>query len=699
MNSRRTRALRLLCPLGLALAFILPFALRTEGRRQQDSTTQARAGVALAVVGATVVDGTGRAPFRGTVLVSADGRIAAVGENVAAPEGARVVRAEGQTLLPGLFDLHTHLPYATAGGLSGDWPKNLKAYLYSGVTSVVEFGTYPETFEPMRRLISAGVVQAPRIHYAARFSTPGGHGAEGGRPDFFTLEAQTPRAARAAFRRVLPYKPDVIKVFTDGWRYNAAPDMTSMNEETLAALVEEAHEHGVEVLTHTVTLERAKQAARAGVDVIAHGVGDRPVDEELINLMRGRGTTYVSTLAVYEPRGRDILTPLLSAVLEPAAREQIQPPLTHAPSGGEIVGVPPPTVSEARRARWANLMHNVGALKAGGVRFGAGTDAGVTGTHHGWATLRELRLLVAGGLTPLQAITAATLDSAKALRVEHERGSIEVGKLADLLLVEGEPHRRIADVERVSRVFLGGVEIDRERLAREIAAPGVTPLPAVKLGALVDDFEGAASLSHGEGARPAEGRDAKAGDGVETRARGGNTARGAGDAPAAHDADALRSRLGTLWVNGAEGGHDNTRMVFGRTLRRGRDHALSLVARMSTAERPYARVSVPLTRGAVEPADARGWRGVRFDVRGDGGEYLLVVPTRSARDSNFFQSTFNARPEWRTVRIDFSSLKRQRPAETPAAWTGADLLMLTFEAARPPGSIAWLELDNIRFYR
>src|SRR5205085_4551644 len=117
------------------------------------------------------------------------------------PPGARVIKADGLTLLPGLFDLHTHLPYSSAVGLAGDWPKNLKAYLYCGVTSVVDFGTYAETFEPMRRLIKTGVVVAPRLHLAVRMTSPQGHGAEGGRGDLFSLEVRTPREARAAVKR------------------------------------------------------------------------------------------------------------------------------------------------------------------------------------------------------------------------------------------------------------------------------------------------------------------------------------------------------------------------------------------------------------------------------------------------------------------------------------------------------------------
>jgi len=141
-----------------------------------------------------------------------------------------VVQGEGLTAVPGIIDLHTHLPYSAVNGISGDWPKVLAAYLLSGVTTVADFGTFGETFAPMRKMIQEGRFQAPRLLLASRITTPLGHGSEGGRSDLFSLEVQTPREARAAVRKVLPYKPDVIKVFTDGWRYGTAPDMTSMEE-------------------------------------------------------------------------------------------------------------------------------------------------------------------------------------------------------------------------------------------------------------------------------------------------------------------------------------------------------------------------------------------------------------------------------------------------------------------------------------
>ena len=611
------------------------------------------AGATFAVVGATVVDGAGAEPRVATVLVQ-DGRITAVAADVTLPPGTRTIDGTGKTLIPGLFDLHTHLPYSAVAGVSGDWAKNLKAYLYCGVTTVVDFGLYPEMFAPMRRLLGEGVVQGPRIHMAARISTPGGHGLEGGRGDYHTQAVIGPEAGRAAVKNVLPYEPDVIKVFTDGWRYGYAPEMTSMSEETLAAIVEEAHGSGLEVLTHTVTLRGAKIAARAGVDVIAHGVGDQESGAELIGLLRQRGITYAPTLAVYHPHGREILTPLLRTVIEPLALNKIAPPLTPPNRDGELVrpyqtgtgGEPSP-----RAARWEKLMRNTTILRDGGVAFGAGTDAGVSGAYHGWSTLRELRLLVLGGLSPLEAITAATGNAARALHVDDERGAIAVGKAADLVLIDGQPHRDIADIEKVERVFLGGRELNRTALAAAIESAGDGSVPAVPVGPKLDDME---------------------------RADG-------------------RTSLGTLRVNSTESGLDHSRLAFSRIARFGGGHSLMLLARMSRQEEPLVRLELPLTPGEVQPADLRAYQGLRFEARGEGG-YAVVLRALNGRDYGGWQAPFEAGGEWREIRVPFESLRYSNAANT-VAWSGADITAVEFEIRREKGDEAWLELDNVGFFK
>lgn len=653
----------------------LPALAQTPATQSQSVAT------ITAIVGARVFDGTGRAPFPATVVINGARIVDVLAPNAAPPANAKIIRAEGQTLLPGLFDLHTHLPYTAVAEGTSDWPRNLQAYLYCGVTSVVDFGTYGETFEPMRRLVRNGTVLAPRISLAARFSTPGGHGAEGGRAALFTTEVSTPREARAAVKRLAEtYQPDVLKVFTDGWRYGYAPDMTSMNEATLKALVDEAHQHGLKVLTHTVTLERAKIAARAGVDVLVHGIGDAEGDAELIQLMKQRGTFYVSTLTVYEPRGRNILSPLLDAVLDTDAKQVMKPPLVTPDQPAPAM----PTTPEMsiRAQRWRNLTRNIKLLHENGVLLGNGTDAGVTDTYHGWATLREMALAAQAGVPNLAVLANATSRSAQALGVSRERGTIEAGKLADLLLVDGAPERNINDLENISRVWLNGQELDRAQLARNLANSAPTILPAVAGRELVDDFS-----------RPDN-----------------------------------RSQLDTLWVEATDGGHDHSKVLFGRTLHSKNDYALSILAQMSDKERPFVRVTVPLARGAIEPVDLRKFRGVRFDVRG-AGRSRLIVPTVATREDVPFQTVFEATGEWRTIKIDFARLRAETansnpingdgagdgdehahdlpPREVPhtplaletRAWTGNDVLQLTFELARPAGTFAWLELDNVRFYK
>ena len=572
-----------------------------------------------AIVGATLIDGTGAPPRQATVVIDGE-RILSVGSEP--PPGAAVIRAEGHTLTPGFFDLHTHLPYSGVTGLTGDWGKNLKAYLYCGVTSVADFGTYPETFEPMRRLLGTGVLPGPRIHLAARITTPGGHGAEGGRGDFFSLEVITPEEARVATRRWLAYKPDAIKVFTDGWRYGTSADMTSMEEPTLRAIVDEAHKQGVEVMTHTVTLERAKIAARADVDVIAHSVGDAPVDAELVKLLRAKRTAYVPTLAVSEFKPGP-LAPLLREVLEPAALKRVEPRPVRTPSPSRVT-------------RWNTLLANVANLRAAGILIAAGSDAaGATGTLHGYSSLRELELLTAAGLTPLEAITAATGESAKAIHVDHERGAIAAGMLADLVLIQGAPHENIHDIERIRRVWLGGKEIDRAQLQRDIATATVTSIPSRKAVALVDDVE------------------------------------------------AERTNLDTQRVNATDSGLNHSTMMFQRIARPGGGHALAIQARMSVKTRPFVQLWLPLSKGAVEPVDATQFRHVQFDVRGD-GDYALLFSRRSLRTYNFPRTPFRGAADWQTIQV-------------PLPPNPADLTALAFEIVRAPGALGWLEIDNVRF--
>ena len=586
----------------------------------------------ILIRGARIFDGTGAPAAIGNVLVRGD-RIVAVGPGLRARRGSRTVDAHGLTLIPGLHDLHTHMR-APGFDAPDDLPKAYAGYLVNGVTAVNEFSVSPEMLAPIREMTRSGEVTAPNLQLAVRLGVPGGHGTEFGWGRSFTLEAATPRAAHQAMARALPYRPDVIKVFADGWRYGRSPGLNSMNEPTLAAIVEDAHAAGIPVITHTVTLEGAKVAAAAGVDALGHGIGDALVDDALIALMKARGTAYIPTLVVYEPqKGRDFL---------PAEWRRLRPP-ERAREEARVAESDEP-VPEREAVRWRIMRENVRRLKAAGIRVGIGTDAGIGGVYHGSSTLREIRWLTNLGFTPAEALTSATSISAAILR-QSGHGRIAPGQRADLVLTGGRPDERIADLYDVRRVFVAGREMPLKRLARTLADDRPSRLPVHPMAGPIHT-----------GAGPAG-----------------------------------RTDLDTLPVEGTDPGMDHSHLDVAHSA----GGRLSLMAGMGAAPRPFAELQLPLTRGAVQLADASGFSGVAFEARG-AGTYDLQLNSYGIHPRSWFRASFEAGEARREIRIPFSAF---RSPLAEARLDPARLRALLFRLEGEPGGGAWLELGNVRFYR
>jgi imidazolonepropionase-like amidohydrolase len=405
----------------------------------------------IAIVDAEVFDGSGAPPYIATVVISG-GLIESVERGGKAPRGAKVVRAKGLALLPGLYDLHTH---HEVGAYPSYAPQIGHEYVSAGVTTVVDMATTPEEYEPRRAWYAE--LPFPNVIFAGRVSTLGGHGALAG-DQSRTKWVNTPFAATQAVGELATYSPDALKAFTDGWRYGSGIDETSMDEPTLTAAVKEAHARSLPVLSHTVTLDRGKSAARAGVDVIAHSMADQAVDQSFIDLMLKSGTAYAPTLAVYEP-----------------ARP------------GQPAFAPNNPAFQQRVVRFQRSLANVKTLHAAGVLIALASDAGNTSTPHGRSTLRELELLVEAGLTPAEALVVGTSNSARAMGHE-DRGVIAPGRRADLVLVKGKPWETISDIRNTSSTYVGG----KLMFGNGAPTPVVATMPAPVVPALViADFESA----------------------------------------------------------------------------------------------------------------------------------------------------------------------------------------------------------------
>jgi imidazolonepropionase-like amidohydrolase len=416
----------------------LSFAVAAQAFGQQ--TTVLRA--------ARMIDGTGAPTVSNAVIVVTDDRIVAVGSaaTVTVPAGARVLDLGDVTLLPGFIDAHTHIigrilgdpladlavvkDYASYGAIAG--VANARNTLMAGFTTIRVVGSSNFDDMALRQAISDGRVPGPRMENAGHsIGITGGHCDENAfRPGLIQRGpaegiANGPEQIRAAVRYQVKGGADVIKTCATGGVLSEgdAVGVTQFTYEELKALVDEATMHGRKVAAHAHGTEGIKIAARAGVASIEHGSF---IDEEGARLMAQHGTYLVPTMMAGE-------------AVERFARN------------GVLKGLR----AEKALAAGAQMRKATKLAVANRVKIALGTDAGVI--PHG-TNAREFGLLVEwGGLTPMAALTAGTMNAARLLGWEARVGSLAPGKLADIVAVPGDPLADIHVTERVSFVMKGGV--------------------------------------------------------------------------------------------------------------------------------------------------------------------------------------------------------------------------------------------------
>jgi imidazolonepropionase-like amidohydrolase len=408
------------------------------------------------------VDGRADRPLDDATVVVDHGTIAALGRDVTVPADAEVLDLRGQTLMPGLMDAHVHLTMDTLCGKNIIWHHlalhpTLRAYhslanaqkaLNAGFTTLRTMqagGPDMGGDAALHDAIEQGIVVGPRIiPSAAIFGMTGGHN------DMFVpavfkerwLTADGVDECRKAARTAIRAGAEFLKIFTSGGVFSlkTSPDARNYTLEEIQAICDEANSQGRRVAAHAIATQGIKNAVLGGVTTVEHG---SKLDAEAVQLMLDHGTYLVPTLAIGHNsfKGNDPHVPAHARAKGAAVVEQHQ--------------------------------QSVRMAATAGVKIVLGTDASDFAPFG--RNAQELELLVEAGLSPMSALRAGTSVAAEALGVDGFTGSIEVGKAADLLVVDGDPLvdvRILQDLARIKRVYLAGrLMVDRDA-GIEAYAPG-----------------------------------------------------------------------------------------------------------------------------------------------------------------------------------------------------------------------------------
>lgn len=378
------------------------------------------------------------------LITIVDGRITAVTPRGTAPANAELIALPGKTLLPGLIDMHVHLDsLAEIGGYNGlqytdsFWSvagvKNARDMLFAGFTTVRNVGSANYNDVGLKQAIDEGYAVGPRIVPAAyALGATGGHCDETFLPPSFARKGVAvgdgAQELRQRVREQRKYGAEVIKVCATGGVFsrNTEPGQQQLSEAELAAIADEAHQWGLKVAAHAHGAAGIKAAIRAGIDTIEHA---SLVDDDGIRLAAQRGTWF----------SMDIFN------------------TDYTQAEGAKNGVLPDNLRKDREI--AQIQRdNFRKSHRAGVRMVFGSDAGVM--PHGTAA-GQFRYMVQYGMTPLQAIQAATRNAAQALGREKDVGAIAVGRHADMIAVSGDPLKDIRLLERVDVVIKAGVVVKR----------------------------------------------------------------------------------------------------------------------------------------------------------------------------------------------------------------------------------------------
>jgi imidazolonepropionase-like amidohydrolase len=411
----------------------------------------------IVLKGARLIDGTGRPAIENSVLVIEGDHIVAAGNagSVSIPKDADVKDVGGKTIMPALINLHGHLGLSSNGADSAaghytqeNVVKQLNKYLSYGVATVASFGQDEDEIYKIRDAQHEGTLGGARLFTA-------GHGfleyTGRANPTDHRYRPQNPDEARADVRELAAHHPDYIKMWVD----DGLGHGTKMQPVIYQAIIDEAHKQHIRVFAHEFYLGDAKALLAAGIDGFAHSIRDQPVDNDVMQTMKARGVFLIPTLVrdeilfAYADNLKWLEDPFFQAGYEPAALAFVR-----SPENVDKIRNDPDIAKY--RAGLEMAKKNMKTLSDAGVKIAFGTDSGVPTRFPGYLEHRELQLMVEAGLTPMQAIVAATGTNAEILGGAKQFGTLQSGRQADFLVLDANPLDDIRNTERLSAVWQSG---------------------------------------------------------------------------------------------------------------------------------------------------------------------------------------------------------------------------------------------------
>lgn len=411
---------------------------------------------------ATLIDGTGSNVRRSASLLITDGRITQIGLNLKAPQGAEEIDLTGKFVIPGIINSHGHL--GNTKGFIQD-PKNftrenaevqLKNYASYGVTTMVSMGSDQATVWPLRKEQREGRPSMTRVITAGRgFTGKNGYPTSAMGMKGVPYEVETAEQARKAVDEQAAIKADLIKI----WMDDHLGKEKKISTDVCKAIIDQAHKHGLKVAAHIFYREDARALIEAGLDMIVHSVRDKPIDPELVALMKKKGawqgaatlTREISMFYYADP------SPLLD---DPFFQRGVGGP------NGEIV-------TRMKSTAWQKGLKldpdfalypgfleqakkNLKALYDSGVNVGFGTDSGPPVRFQGYFEHWEMELMRDAGFKPAEILACATRNSAKCLGIEKDFGTLEKGKWADLVVLDRNPLDDIRNSRSIRMTMIAG---------------------------------------------------------------------------------------------------------------------------------------------------------------------------------------------------------------------------------------------------